>query len=101
MTRVSIQFQYKDRNQPRPLDQVQMERLDFEVPYGESVAALPIPAVGDTVNLRLLDDENPGAFKVITRHFSYWETESVGLQLTINIVVTDVEPGEMAARLKE
>jgi len=99
-TSVSIGFQYKSPTSSRPDDCTQMENLSFKVPYGTPIATVPIPAVGDTVYLRVEDPDRPGAYKVLTRHFSYTEVAGA-LLVAINIVVTDVEPGEMAARLKE
>ena len=99
MTWVSIFFQYKGKNKLRPSNFVQEDKLQFEAPYGESIAALPIPAVGDSVSLHL-EGEGRNSYKVLTRHFAYLKTE-VGLQVTINIVVVDIDDDEMAARLKE
>lgn len=78
---------------------MQMEELSFTVPYGTPIATVPIPAVGDSVTLRLKDSDRAGAYKVLTRHFNYTEG-APGLFVTINIVVTDLNPEEYAARLK-
>jgi len=101
-TSVGIQFQYKAANSVRPLDERQAEDLHFVVPYGTPIATVPIPAVGDTVSLVSLtdEDERRRAYKVLTRHFSYTES-SAGLYVFVNIVVTDTEQAEMLARLKE
>jgi len=96
-TWVSITFQYKPEDRKRPLDFVQEEEMSFEAPYGESIAALPIPAVGDSVNLKL---EENRLYKVLTRHFTYLSSE-VGLSVSINIVVTLLEEDEYLARIKQ
>ncbi|WP_433973623.1 hypothetical protein [Tunturiibacter lichenicola] len=97
MTWVSITYQYKPDDRKRPFDFVQEEELSFEAPYGDSVAALPIPAVGDSVSLKL---EENRLYKVLTRHFTYLSSE-VGLSINVNIVVTDLEEDEYLARLKQ
>ncbi|MGB8886921.1 MAG: hypothetical protein WCC87_09375 [Candidatus Korobacteraceae bacterium] len=98
-TTIKIEFQYKGKDDARPVDMVQVEAIIFEAPDRMPATAL-IPAVGDTVSVTLTDEERHGAYKVLTRHFSYLEGAS-GLYVLVNIVVTDVEPGEMARRLKE
>lgn len=100
ITSVSVHFQHKPLTSGRPVDGHQKESLSFTVPYGMPIVTVPIPAVGDTVLLKLDDPDRPRAYKVLTRHFAYTQIES-GLFVAINIVVTDVEPGEMATRLKE
>jgi len=97
---VSVRFQYKGPNAPRPEDYGQMANLTFDVPYGTPVTTVPIPSVGDTVVLKLASADRPGAYKVLTRNFGYLEGEA-GLFVSVNIVVTDVDPEEMSARLKE
>jgi hypothetical protein len=94
---VSITYQYKSTDSQRPVDAVQEEELSFEAPYGESIAALPIPAVGDSVILTL-DGRN--AYKVLTRHFTYLRSD-MGLSLNINMVVTDIDEDEYLARIKQ
>jgi hypothetical protein len=83
-----VEFQHKSKGSTRPGDEVQEEEILFE--KGEFI---PIPDVGDTVSLMWGNDQKE--FKVLTRHFSYLMNWCV-----VNIVVTDVSDGEMAARLK-
>ena len=90
-----IEFQYKPPGTARPNDYVQEENLVFE-----NNAYLPIPEVGDTVFVTLTDRRK--GFKVLTRHFSYVKTSQPdSCWCIVNIVVTDVDSDEMAARLKE
>jgi hypothetical protein len=96
-TWVSILFQYKPKENRRPLDFVQEKEIAFESPYGESIAAVPIPAVGDSVAIKL---EEHGVYKVLTRHFVHLHSD-VGLSVTVNIVVTDLDEVEHLARIKE
>jgi hypothetical protein len=98
-TTISIQFQYKPAGRARPFDYGQEENLRFQVPYGSPITTIPIPAVGDTVVVKL--DEQRRAYKVLTRNFSYLEESRIGLEVSINLVVTDVDSDEMLARLKE
>jgi hypothetical protein len=102
-TRVAIQFQYKPSDVLRPFDYGQEEPLSFDVPYGTPIATIPIPAVGDTVRVRLEPPGTPSqqAYKVLTRHFQYFHHPDVGLEINVNIVVTDVSDDEMLARLKQ
>ena len=97
-TLVKIEFQYKPIGRSRPLDYVQGEPLSFEMPYG-AISAPPIPAVGDTVSVTLYDG-NQGAYQVLTRHFDYTYHEQVGLEISVNVVVTDVGDREMGERVK-
>lgn len=100
MASVKIEFQYKSPESTRPIDMVQNEELSFTVPEGAPLPALFIPNVGDTVSLESFDgDGQRGAYKVITRHFSYTQIESE-VHAYVNIVVTDVDGEEMAARQK-
>jgi hypothetical protein len=84
-----VEFQFRPQGSARPLDYVQEIPLVFR--GGEF---LPIPSVGDSVSY----DENGRtvAYKVVSRHYSY-----LGEWCVVNIVVTDMSDGEMAARLKE
>jgi len=100
-TRVSVQFQYMPSDRPRPFDYIQEEPLRFEVPYGTPIATIPIPAVGDTVGVSLETSGTPRDYKVLSRHFDYLHHPEVGLEITVNIVVTDVSDDEMLSRLKE
>ena len=84
-----LEFQYKEPRRSRPFDEAQDEQIVLE--SGEFV---PIPDVGDSVTL--LYGEEPRAFKVVTRHFSYMSNWCV-----VNIVVTNISDEEMGARLKE
>ncbi len=84
-----IEFQYKSPDRSRPYDEVQDEEIIFE--EGE---AIPIPDVGDSVSC--LYGEEPKAFKVLSRHFSYLQDWCI-----VNIVVTDISDEEMASRIKE
>jgi hypothetical protein len=102
-TRISIQFQYKGPNSTRPFDESQEENLTFELADGYVPAPALfafIPAVGDTVELNSFSGEGRDAYKVLTRHFSYTQTNA-GTNIYVNIVVTDVPFAEMAARHKE
>jgi hypothetical protein len=54
-----------------------------------------LPGVGDTV--AYIEGEKIVARKVLSRHFSM----SLPENLYVNIIVTDVDMTEMAARLKE
>jgi hypothetical protein len=90
-----IEFQYMRDGFSRPVDEVQEEDLG-----SETGGYLPIPAVGDTVACKL--QGRMRAFKVLTRHFTYVQSDDPQLSLCcVNIVVNDVEEGEMRARLKE
>jgi hypothetical protein len=90
-----IEFQYLPGKSDRPIDEVQEEDLSSQ--SGEYV---PIPAVGDTVACKLRGRME--AFKVLTRHFTYVQSDDPELSwCCVNIVVKDVEEGEMRARLKE
>jgi hypothetical protein len=90
-----IEFQYKPKQSARPIDAVQPEDISSET--GEYI---PIPGVGDTVACKIRGGME--AFKVLTRHFSYFESADGKISwCCVNIVVTDVEKGEMAERLKE
>ena len=85
-----VEFQFKPKSDKRPVDAVQESpRIEFEV--GQFI---PIPDVGDTVNVDFGDGLN--FYKVETRHFSY-----VSDLCVVTIVVTGVATDEMAARLKE
>lgn len=98
---LGIQFQYKDSASARPYDGRQVEDLNFEVPAGAPPAIL-VPNTGDTISLKDLvnPDGHQKAYKVLTRHFSYSES-TLGMYISVNVVVTDVDGDEMAARLKE
>lgn len=100
-TRIGVQFQYKASGAKRPYDGGQEESLNFEIPAGVPPAML-IPDVGDTVVLADLAEPSGHrkAYIVLTRNFSYLES-TLGMHIAINIVVTDVDDGEMAGRLKE
>lgn len=92
-----IEFQYKSDEDSRPDDCIQDEELVFE---HEEV--MPIPNVGDSVSLKWGDKRR--AFKVLTRHFSYIKVpypKGLVSCCYVNIVITDIEGDEMAARLKE
>jgi len=84
-----IEFQYRRDGSPRPVDEVQEDPLEFEGEF------CPLPDVGDTVAYK--ENDKAVARKVLTRHFSFISPDLV----CVNIVVTDVPTGEMAARLKE
>ena len=88
----SIQFQYKGKDDHRPEDCGQDEELSFEGEYP------PIPNVGDSVCYQYGDETV--CRKVLTRHFTYFNAGNTQFTL-VNIVVTDMEEGEMAQRLKE
>jgi hypothetical protein len=96
---IKVEFQYKAPDHSRPGDWVQEEDLEFEVPEGTPISSVPIPAVGDTVTVSLTTPGSQGDYKVLTRHFTYMRTP-VGLYVIVQIVVTDVEPDDMAARVK-
>ena len=98
-TVVRIEFQYLRPGAARPVDAVQEEELVFRAPLQTPIAAVPIPAVGDSVALTL-EVSGRKAYKVVTRHFSYTETP-VGLYVVVNIVVSDLKLEELGARLKE
>jgi len=89
-----IEFQYKSKESTRPSDEVQSEDIS-----SETGKYIPVPTVGDTVACKLRGRIE--AFKVLTRHFSYIQSGDQEISCCVNIVVTDVEKGEMAARLKE
>lgn len=100
-TLVKLNFQYMPKGSDRPLDHFQEELLDIEVPYGAPISALPFPAPGDTVSVSLGGAGIPlECYKVLTRHFTYFYTKQVGLEIRINIVVADVSDEEMAKRIK-
>jgi len=103
--KVSIQFQYMYDETRRPDDGAdQNDPIELENSF------LPIPRVGDTVSYESYEYdydkdhklvEGSGremmvARKVKTVHYSYSED-----RVFVNIVVTDVPPGEMSKRLKE
>jgi hypothetical protein len=88
----TIQYQYKAPGEARPQDYGQEEELKFN--DGEF---FPIPAVGDSVTVRLGKEGKPKCFKVVSRHFSYVDK----LSHSINIVVTDLDDDEYAARVKD
>jgi len=75
--------QYMPKGRTRPRNAMQDDELQF--PLG-------LPNVGDTVDYK--EDGQIVTRKVLTRHFS-----ATGPY--VNIVVTDLEPDEMAARIKE
>jgi hypothetical protein len=85
----SIQFQYLRPGDSRPLDFCQDEEIVIE-----GGACVPVPDVGDSVSY--LEKGRPVARKVLTRHFSYF-----GGHCAVNVVVTDLDPAEYKARLKE
>jgi hypothetical protein len=87
--KVKVEFQYKNEDSERPEDCVQDDEF-----FTESGEFIPIPDVGDSVSYRY--GGKGVACKVVSRHFSY-----VSGWCIVNIVVTDMKPGEMAARLKE
>jgi hypothetical protein len=97
-TWVSITFQYKPKDRLRPLDFVQEKEINFETSFGNSIAAVPIPAVGDSVVVNL--HEGSGPYTVLTRHFTYLHS-AVGLNVNVNIVVTDLEEDAYLARIKQ
>jgi len=85
-----IQFQYKGKDDLRPMDQA-LNDEEILAPDGKTV---PIPNVGDSVTLT--SGGEPKSYKVVTRHFGY-----AGNHCYINIVVTDISGNERVARLKE
>jgi hypothetical protein len=90
-----IEFQYMGPDDARPQDYVQEGELIFK--NGEFV---PIPAVGDSVHCNL--NGEGGSFRVVSRHFTYLNMNPPEIDwCVVNIVVTDLLPGEMAKRLKE
>ena len=84
-----IEFQYKPKNSSRPLDVIQEVPIESDEGY-----YVPTPSVGDSVIIDL--EGKPKAYKVLTRHFYYTRDFC-----TVNIAVTDLDPNEMAARIKE
>jgi len=84
-----IEFQIKPHGSPRPLDHVQ----DDEILVDDG-AYFPIPEVGDTITATFRNE--PGHFKVLSRHFSY-----ASEQCEISITVGPVSDEEMLGRLKE
>ena len=87
--RFSVCFQYLAPGHSRPLDHCQDE--DITVDDGSFI---PLPNVGDSVSY--IEDGKSVARKVLTRHFGYFNDHCA-----VNIGVTDIDPSEMAARLKE
>ena len=83
-----LDFQYKGKGADRPRDeQLQNEEIILNEP-------LWIPNVGDSISCSSGDERK--AFKVITRHFSYF-AETV----YVNIVVTDIDSSEMSSRINQ
>jgi len=85
----SVVFQYRPPGSARPPDYAQDEAIVVE-----DGAYIPLPDVGDSV--AYLGGGKMVARKVVTRHFSL-----LGDHLAVNVVVTDIDPKEMASRLKE
>lgn len=65
---------------------------DLTISPGDPVI---IPNVGDSVTPMLTGENKVDAYKVVSRHFSY-----SGDYCCINIVVTDLDMNEYAARIK-
>ena len=87
----SLQYQYKGPGDQRPQDYGQQD--DLTISPGDPVI---IPNVGDSLTLMLARENKVDAYKVVSRHFSY-----SGDYCCINIVVTDLDMKECAARIKE
>jgi hypothetical protein len=86
-----IEFQYKPKNSPRPLDFLQEVPIESDEGEGYYV---PTPSVGDSVVIDL--EGKPKAYKVLTRHFYYTRDFC-----TVSVAVTDLDPKELADRIKE
>jgi hypothetical protein len=84
-----IEFQYKPKNSPRPLDSIQEVPIESDGGY-----YVPTPSMGDSVVIDL--EGKPKAYKVLTRHFHYTYDFC-----TVSIVVTDLDPKQLAERIKE
>lgn len=87
--RYKIAFQYKPRNNPRPMDLVQEVPIESDEGF-----YVPTPSVGDSVVIDL--EGKPKAYKVLTRHFHYTRD-----YCTLNIAITDLDSMELASRIKE
>jgi hypothetical protein len=87
--RYKIEFQYKPKNSPRPLEFVQELPIESDEGY-----LVPTPSVGDSVVIDL--EGRPKAYKVLTRHFYYTRDFC-----TVIIAVADLGPEELAERIKE
>jgi hypothetical protein len=87
--RYKIEFQYKPKNDPRPVDFAQ--ELPIESKEGDYV---PTPSVGDSVVIDI--EGKPKPCKVLTRHFHYTRDFC-----TLRITVTDLDATELADRIKE
>jgi len=87
----SLQYQYKGPEDDRPQDYGQQDRLTIK--EGEPFV---VPNVGDGVTLMLTKPNKIGAYKVVSRLFSYSDG-----WCQINIVVTDLEDGEYNRLIKE
>ena len=85
----SVCFQYLSAGDTRPRDYCQDEDITFD-----DGSYIPLPSVGDSVSY--MEDGKSVARKVLMRHFGYF----IG-HCAVNIVVTDMPPGEMPTRLKE
>ena len=84
-----IEFQYKPKNSPRPLDFLQEVPIESDEGY-----YVPTPSVGDSVVIDL--EGKPKAYKVLTRHFYYTHDFC-----TVIVAVTDLDPKKLADRIKE
>jgi hypothetical protein len=84
-----IEFQYKAKKSPRPLDFIQEVPMESDAGY-----YVPTPSVGDSVVIDL--EGKPKAYKVLTRHFHYTRDFC-----TVSIAVTDLDPKQLAERIKE
>jgi hypothetical protein len=87
--RYKIEFQYKPKNNPRPVDFVQEVPIESDEGY-----YVPTPSVGDSVVIDI--EGKPKPYKVLTRHFHYTSDFC-----TLHIAVTDLDPAELADRIKE
>ena len=83
--RYSLTYQYIGPGDARPEDYQQQD--DLTINPGEPFV---IPNVGDGVTLMLTKADTVGAYKVVSRLFSY-----AGDWCGINIVVTDMTEDEM------
>lgn len=84
----TLRFQYRHPDQERPDE----DTIQYEEKVLKNGEMPLLPAVGDSVEFL-----NQGLLgKVEFRHFRYLED-----LCSINIVVTDISPDEMAWRIKE
>jgi hypothetical protein len=75
-----IEFQYKPKRSPRPLDFIQEVPIESDAGYD-----VPTPSMGDSVVIDL--EGKAKAYKVLTRHFHYTRDFC-----TVSIAVTDLDP---------